>query len=323
VAARTCSTRTYSTRTWSTASVGAGEEFSFWHEAVCQAVLNVSTEAPSDRFQARISSQSFDGLRFAVFTSTRHEIVRSRAHIARSAEEHYLVSFQHSGQSRISQDDDAFLLDPGEIAILDGQKPFRVAFPAPVRRVIAVIPRRTLDTRAPWLRKAPFRKLATRSPYGDLARRHLLELAGRDQGLGAIEASLLTDNLCNLLALATAQDPTRQARQPLVQLEEVLAFCRRNLSDPDLSPHLVAAHCGISVRTVHLRFEQVGQTFSRWLIENRLEACQRALRDPRQIGSGISEIAYRWGFGDLSHFNKAFRKKLGMTPREWRASAGS
>ena len=64
--------------------------------------------------------------------------------------------------------------EPNKIGIVDGQKPFRIAFPAPVSRVIAVIPRRTLDTRAPWLRNTPLRKIAGSSPYADLTRRHLL-----------------------------------------------------------------------------------------------------------------------------------------------------
>jgi len=42
------------------------------------------------------------------------------------------------------------------------------------------------------------------------------------------------------------------------------------------------------------------------------------LRDENQRASNISEIAYRWGFNDLSHFNKAFRARFDMTPREWR-----
>ncbi|MBJ6124845.1 helix-turn-helix domain-containing protein [Microvirga splendida] len=308
-------------RTWSTDTVGTSEGFSFWHEAVCQAVLNVSTEAPSDGFQASISSQSVDGLRFAYFSAASHEIVRKKAHIARSSDEHYLISLQHRGQSQISQGDAVFLLDAGEIAILDGQRPFRVGFPTHVQRVLAVIPRKSLDTRAPWLRKGSVRKIVSSFPYASLARRHLLQLARPEAGLGVSEATLLTENLCNLLALATARDPEAQATHPDVQLEEVLAFSRRHLSDPELSPGMIAAHCRISVRTVHLRFERIGQTFGRWLVDNRLEACQRDLREPRQLGSAISEIAYRWGFSDLSHFNKAFRSKFGMTPREWRASA--
>src|SRR5262249_17951271 len=77
-------------------------------------------------------------------------------------------------------------------------------------------------------------------------------------------------------------------------------------------------HLGISIRTLHFRFKQIGRTFGRWVLDNRLEACALALRDPRQRASNISEIAYRWGFNDLSYFNKAFRARFDMTPGDWR-----
>ena len=309
--------------TWSTEAVTAGERFAFWREVVCQTVLNVSTEAPRDRFQARIFGRSFGALRIAAFDSSSHEIVRSPQHTARFPEDNYLISLQRQGQSRITQDGDAFPLDPGEIGIVDGQKPFRIAFPAPVSRVIAVIPRTTLDTRAPWLRKAPLRKIVLSSPYADLTRRHLLQLATGSPSLNEGEASLLAENLCNLLTLASARDIPVDALQPEVQLEALLAFCRQNLSDPELSPHAVATRFGISVRTLHMRFARIGKTFGRWLLDNRLEACGKALRDPHQRASSISEIAYRWGFNDLSHFHKTFRTRFDMTPREWRISLES
>jgi AraC-like DNA-binding protein len=309
--------------TWSTEGVRAGERFSFWREVVCRTVLNVATEAPRERFQAHISGRRFGGLRFAAFESTSHEIVRSRQHTSRFPEDNYLVSLQRRGRSLIDQDGAAFALDAREIAIVDGQKPFRIGFPEPVSRVLAVIPRATLDLRAPWLRRTPARKIAKHSPYADLAARHLVTLGNGEHDLSESEAGLLTDNLCNLLALASARDTTVGALRPDVQLAALLAFCRRNLGDPELSPQLAAAALGISVRTLHLRFERVGQSFGRWLLDNRLGACGSALRDPTQQASTISEIAYRWGFNDLSHFNKAFRARFGMTPREWRNISSS
>jgi AraC-like DNA-binding protein len=54
------------------------------------------------------------------------------------------------------------------------------------------------------------------------------------------------------------------------------------------------------------------------LLDNRLEGCGAALRDPNQRALNISDIAYRWGFNDLSYFNKAFRTQYDMTPGEWR-----
>lgn len=108
--------------------------------------------------------------------------------------------------------------------------------------------------------------------------------------------------------------------QPELILQALLAFCRQNLHDTDLSPRRVAAHFGISVRTLHLRFQRLGQSFGRWLLETRLDACSRALCDPYQRNCTVSEIAYRNGFTDLSHFNKAFRARFDMPPNQWRAT---
>jgi AraC family transcriptional regulator, positive regulator of tynA and feaB len=131
--------------------------------------------------------------------------------------------------------------------------------------------------------------------------------------------SLLGENLCNLLALATSTDVAPSALQPELQMEALLAFCRQNLHDCELSPQKAADHLGVSVRTVHLRFKQIGQTFGRFVLESRLEACRTALGDDNQRAIKISEIAYRWGFNDLSHFNKAFRTRFDITPRDLRS----
>jgi AraC family transcriptional regulator, positive regulator of tynA and feaB len=304
---------------WTTDAVGSGDRFAYWQDVVCQTVLNVATRARPADFAARISGRSFGELRFASFESSSHEIIRGRRHLAQAPADNYLISLQRRGRSLIAQDDDAFALDAGGIAIVDGQKPFRVAFPDPVSRVLAVVPKKTLDRSAPWLRRAPFRRIAADAAFAALARDHLLQLATSE--LHEAEAHLLTDNLCNLLALATARGVPTDALRPDLQLQALLAFCRRHLGNPELSPPMAAARLGVSVRTVHLRFARLGQSFGRWLLENRLEAGSAALRDPRQRASGIAEIAYRNGFNDLSHFNKVFRARFGMTPGEWRRKA--
>src|SRR5262249_28201634 len=106
--------------TWTTDAVRPGDRFSFWREVVCRTVLNVSTEAPPDRFKAQISGRSAGALRFAAFDSSSHEIVRSKEHLVAAPADNYLVSLQRRGCSHITQGDEAFLLNPGEIAIVDG-----------------------------------------------------------------------------------------------------------------------------------------------------------------------------------------------------------
>src|SRR5262249_58043892 len=125
------------------------------------------------------------------------------------------------------------------------------------------------------------------------------EAARQADGASIVRA----EHVSTLLVPATATDlPTGRLEREL-QLEALLAFCRQNRHDCELTPQRVAAHFGISVRTVHLRCARIGQSFGRWLLEHRLDACRTALRDERQRGAHCSEIAYRWGLNHLSPFH--------------------
>ncbi len=52
----------------------------------------------------------------------------------------------------------------------------------------------------------------------------------------------------------------------------------------------------------------------RHIWRRRLEQCAKDLCDPRRAGERIAEIAFRWGFGDASHFSRAFRQQFGCAP---------
>jgi AraC family transcriptional activator of tynA and feaB len=304
---------------WSTDTVRPGERVAFWREAVCAAVLNVTPEQPQDDFRAAIAGHNFGALRFASVRSTGHDIVRDVRHVDRSGDDQYLISLQKSGRCGMAQGGRDVCLDPEEIGIIDGAQPFRISFPGPVSRFLAVVPRRALDMRAPWLRRRGLCKIATGSLFSDLARRHIQTLTGQGS-LDAGQAQALTDNLCTLIALATAADAER-ARVPVDgQVHAILAYCRGHLSDPELSPRRVAEHFHISVRTLHLRFDAMEQSFSKWLLHSRLDACRNALLDPAHNARSISEIAYGFGFGDLSHFSKSFKARFGGAPRDVRKS---
>jgi AraC family transcriptional activator of tynA and feaB len=303
---------------WSTDAIRERERFSYWREALCKSVFNLTIEAHPENFSARIIARNAGVLRFATSESTPYQVVRTRRDIDTAPPDHYSVFVQVRGRSVITQGDESLCYLPNDIAISDGRSPFHCDLPDDGRRAFAVIPREMIDRRAPWLRHKPLHKLAADQSFVDLARRHLVELTAPDSTLSEGATGLLTENLCNLLALASANDVTTNRLQPELQMEAILAFCRQNLHDAELTPQRVADRFGISVRTLHLRFAQIGETFGRWLLEHRLDACSASLRDENQRGVNISDIAYRWGFNDLSHFNKVFRARFDQTPREWR-----
>jgi AraC-like DNA-binding protein len=108
----------------------------------------------------------------------------------------------------------------------------------------------------------------------------------------------------------------RAARFRLV-MDEI----RSRHSEPMLNGDRIARALGLSTRYIQQLFEENGRTLSAEIINERLKAARTQLADPVRDGDKISDIAYRCGFSDLSHFNRVFRQKYGDTPSAIRGVA--
>jgi AraC-like DNA-binding protein len=108
-----------------------------------------------------------------------------------------------------------------------------------------------------------------------------------------------------------------EARQAITPLR-VKQYIDQRLADPALGPGEVAAAFGISTRYLHRLFEREHETVAQYIRDRRLERCRLLLLDPQLSAHTILMLAFGCGFGDLSGFNRAFRAKYGMTPRQLR-----
>jgi AraC-like DNA-binding protein len=102
----------------------------------------------------------------------------------------------------------------------------------------------------------------------------------------------------------------------------VLREIENRISDPGLSAITVANQLGITARYVHLLLEETGARFSHHVLDRRLEKAAALLRDPQWRDRLIIDIAAEAGFTDISHFNRAFRRKFRATPSVIRKSSG-
>lgn len=103
-------------------------------------------------------------------------------------------------------------------------------------------------------------------------------------------------------------------------LARVNAFIEDNLAEPGLSPASVAAHHGISVRTLHYLFRQRQETVAATIRRRRLARCHAALSDPALRALPVHAIGARWGFTNAVTFSRSFRSAYGITPNEHRRS---
>ena len=128
--------------------------------------------------------------------------------------------------------------------------------------------------------------------------------------------------------LALALNPTRDAAEiakgrglRAARLYAIKADIGDNLARADLSVGVIAAKHRVTPRYVQMLFEDEGITFSEFVLTQRLARVHGLLADPRHAGRPIGAIALDAGFGDLSHFNKMFRRRFGATPSDIRAAA--
>ena len=96
------------------------------------------------------------------------------------------------------------------------------------------------------------------------------------------------------------------------QLEKIFRYARANLESEDLSPEVLASVGGMSVRTLNRLFGTIGTTPMRWIWTERLRATHLALTE-KNVNS-VTEAAFKYGFSELSHFSRSFKKMFGVTP---------
>lgn len=95
------------------------------------------------------------------------------------------------------------------------------------------------------------------------------------------------------------------------------------LDQPDLSVATIVARHRINPRWIQRLFEGEGTTFTEYVLAQRLARAYRLLTDPLHAQQKVSMIAFDAGFADLSYFNRAFRRRYGITPSDLRAAAKS
>ncbi|GAL85438.1 hypothetical protein MYP_2667 [Sporocytophaga myxococcoides] len=110
--------------------------------------------------------------------------------------------------------------------------------------------------------------------------------------------------------------PVQITSQSGQDLQKVINFISSNYQDSELSLKKIQLATGLSENKISsLIKDSFSLSFKQYLNNLRLNEAKRLLMD---LTLPVSDIAYKVGYGNISHFNRVFKESLGLSPNDYR-----
>lgn len=311
---------------FSTAGLHPRHRFDFWHEIACKSIVahNSNPECRND-FRAEIRSDTIGCLGLVIFENSPMTIQRT-ARQANMGPRELFICRQMAGSVALEQDGRDVLLEPGDITLIDPLRPYAGQFFTGSRMLVLKVPRASLEARIGRAREMTACSVKPLEAEDRFASAYLALLAAHGSSNGSALGHMIESQVLDCVAMSlgkagAARTPRMSTARSLVRMK-VRAAIEARLADPTLDVDAVAANAGVSRRYAAAVAAEDGTSIMQMILSRRLERCRRALEDPTQAGRTISDIAYGWGFADMTHFGRRFKAAFGATPREYRKLAG-
>lgn len=200
----------------------------------------------------------------------------------------------------------------GDVIFIPSDAPLLLTLPTGGRLDCAYLPKKTVVQDSPDIEKMFWQTL----PFTHLPLQLLVTYAGyllQNEHQNERDASTMVQHFYQLLPMLVDNLKARNNQvSPIKRMDAIKEQIEEHISNSDFSIIQLAQSEGVTSRAIQKLFKRENTTFSRYLLERRLELARSAI--VRGDPSGIAQIAYNIGFDDPAYFSRAFRNKFGFTP---------
>lgn len=302
----------------STDELAAADRFPYWADVVTQTFVPLECDAPARRnFSGHIRHRRVARVGVTEVSASAQRVRRTRAKIAQAPSDDLIVVVHVDGQCHVGQRSEVAALGAGEGAVVSACDTYFFEFPESFRQIVLKVPRALL--RVAPADDATHTRFRLASGPARLLRQLALGVLDASDDVTADEELSVERAFIELLRSATARVPSDNHHDAAsARYAAAVSFIAQNSADPGLNPALVAAHVGLSTRSLSRLFAMNGRTIERTIWSHRLERARDELADPQSRHKSITEIAFSCGFNDAAHFSRSFLNVFGVTPKQFR-----
>ncbi|MFB9266877.1 AraC family transcriptional regulator [Bradyrhizobium erythrophlei] len=311
---------------FSTADWAERDRLPIFREQIGRMIVKLDPEPLVDgAFHAEANVRELPGLGVGSWTCANLRIARPRELL--DGTDDLVLTIATSGIMNAVQRGRELKLNPGEGVLMSSAEAGNMSVPlSPTRFMGLRLPRKALAPLVADPENMLMRALPANTEALRLLALYIRELDDSYRLTSPELVRAVVTHLIDLgsLVIGASRDGTAMAEDrglAAARLAAIKADISENLGYGDLTISAVAARLRLTPRHIQRLFEGAGSTFSEFVLGQRLARAHRLLTDPRRIDSTIGTIAFESGFGDLSYFNRTFRRHYGATPSEIRAAA--
>lgn len=298
------------------------DRFEYWHAMTCRAFVPYECK-PVDRmsFAGELRGMPFAGLSLMTNSCSGVTTWRTARQATQASKETVYVYLQLDGEVTITQNGREAVVRNGDIALVDAIGSSSFTHSTDSKSMTLEVSRRDCEARLGRIGQWTARRIDGSQGAGALASNFVRLLPDQAALLSQAAQHHVAAQATDLVALALTESEGHKlvhSSGRLVSLLRLKAAVEAVLSNGSVTCEELAASAGISVRYANQLLDAEQTSLQRLLFSRRIAKCQAALADPAQAHRQISDIAYSWGFGDVSHFGRLFKATVGLTPRDFR-----